>query len=52
MHVLILLCERFYATSGCGSPSALKVLLDSDIIVMSPDTLAGLLQPVINVSEL
>ena len=42
--------SRFYSASGCSSPASLEVLLDDDIIMMSPDTLANLLQPVINVS--
>ena len=42
--------SRFYSTSGCSCPASLEVLLDDDIIMMSPDTLANLLQPVINVS--
>ena len=42
---------RFFAASGRNYPTALKKLMDDDVISISHDALANLLQPIINVSR-
>ena len=44
-------CCRFFAASGQSYPAALQTLMNDDIISISHDALAGLLQPIINVSN-
>jgi len=45
------LCS-FFAASGQSYPVALQTLMDDDIISISHDALASLLQPIINVSKI
>ncbi|XP_065887040.1 integrator complex subunit 4-like isoform X2 [Dysidea avara] len=44
----LLVTSRFFAASGRNYPTALKKLMDDDVISISHDALANLLQPIIN----
>jgi len=44
-------CCRFFAASGQSYPAALQTLMNDDIISISHDALASLLQPIINVGN-